>query len=518
MLSRFKKTTAAPPPDQRSVNYSKEHVKLAKTLERRAKWTGIFWDKIPQLRADRYLDVLGTLVNATFRERSEFLVNAFSDSGISSSSTKTAVYAHIIPPRSSATETILLSANWMSRDGGPNLRGIAMLLSLGDFLQGQNHWAFDFVLVVGEGYMEGLEGFMQEYHSLFPGVIWTALNLDYPGHSFSHIGLFYGICSSSFILYLRTHRNPTRSEGVNGRLPNQDIINTVSRVARHTGNIDIRYHNIPNNVVPLGPSLLENQIGKYILASTHLLRHFFFMALGRASASHGVLAKHRIDSITLYMTPTLTPHGFHALGRTLESSLRSLNNLLERLHASYFFYLLPLPEKFVPVGNYLPAAILLGASITIGGFDCPSPLTGLVYLVAAFVLAGISYISDFPGISLLALMVSLNEQSRRSLLSLCHLLYGALIPTLAMVNFPQAIVLALITSIHLSGSRIVRKAGLALHPSLVLFALEWFKTGIDLEAEYTRFGNLTYPAMFALWIPLWIASDWTRTPTKREWI
>jgi glycosylphosphatidylinositol transamidase len=67
-----------------------------------------------------------------------------------------------------------------------------MLLAMGDFLRGQNHWASDFVLVVGEGYMEGLQGFMEAYHSLFRGVVWTGLNIDYPGHSFSHIGLYYG--------------------------------------------------------------------------------------------------------------------------------------------------------------------------------------------------------------------------------------------------------------------------------------------------------------------------------------
>lgn len=60
------------------------------------------------------------------------------------------------------------------------------------YVKGQNHWAFDIVLVVGEGYIEGLNGFMQEYHSLFGGVIWTGLNIDYPGHSFSHVGIFYG--------------------------------------------------------------------------------------------------------------------------------------------------------------------------------------------------------------------------------------------------------------------------------------------------------------------------------------
>jgi hypothetical protein len=31
-----------------------------------------------------------------------------------------------------------------------------------------------------------------EYLKLSSGVIWTALNIDYPGHSFSHLGVFFG--------------------------------------------------------------------------------------------------------------------------------------------------------------------------------------------------------------------------------------------------------------------------------------------------------------------------------------
>jgi hypothetical protein len=27
---------------------------------------------------------------------------------------------------------------------------------------------------------------------LFSSAIWTGLNIDYPGHSFSHLGMFYG--------------------------------------------------------------------------------------------------------------------------------------------------------------------------------------------------------------------------------------------------------------------------------------------------------------------------------------
>lgn len=51
----------------------------------------------------------------------------------------------------------------------------------------------------------------------------------------------------------------------------------------------------------------------------------------------------------------------------MESSLRSMNNLLERLHASFFFYLLPHPGWFHKIGAYLPAAILLGAGMTFRG-------------------------------------------------------------------------------------------------------------------------------------------------------
>jgi glycosylphosphatidylinositol transamidase len=65
-------------------------------------------------------------------------------------------------------------------------------VSWAELMAGQNYWAFDIVIVIGEGYLEGLEEFMQSYHSLFSGIIWTGLNLDYPGHSFSHLGLFYG--------------------------------------------------------------------------------------------------------------------------------------------------------------------------------------------------------------------------------------------------------------------------------------------------------------------------------------
>lgn len=37
---------------------------------------------------------------------------------------------------------------------------------------------------------------------LASGVIWTALNIDYPGHSFSHLGIFWGECVKVTRVYL----------------------------------------------------------------------------------------------------------------------------------------------------------------------------------------------------------------------------------------------------------------------------------------------------------------------------
>lgn len=53
--------------------------------------------------------------------------------------------------------------------------------------------------------------------------------------------------------------------------------------------------------------------------------------------------------------------------RTIESLTRSLNNLLERLHASGFLYLMTSVDTFISATNYLAAPLLIGAGLTIDG-------------------------------------------------------------------------------------------------------------------------------------------------------
>lgn len=44
-----------------------------------------------------------------------------------------------------------------------------------------------------------------------------------------------------------------------------------------------------------------------------------------------------------------------------------MNNLLERLHASFFFYLLVGTTAFMKIGSYLPSAILVSTAMLFGG-------------------------------------------------------------------------------------------------------------------------------------------------------
>jgi glycosylphosphatidylinositol transamidase len=44
-----------------------------------------------------------------------------------------------------------------------------------------------------------------------------------------------------------------------------------------------------------------------------------------------------------------------------------MNNLLERLHASFYFYIMTGPTTFIQIGNYLPSAVLVAAAMMFAG-------------------------------------------------------------------------------------------------------------------------------------------------------
>ncbi|KAF8911984.1 Gaa1-like protein [Gymnopilus junonius] len=339
--------------------------------------------------ADQYLAQLEQIRDANYssEQKAYWLSEEFGKHGLSSSTQSysfstsistlngTNSYAIISAPRHSGTEAIVISASWISRtgdgDGTLNLRGISTILALAGFLKRYSYWGKDIILVVSDGYLQGMQAWLGSYHGvsqpgltaeplkLSSGVIWTALNIDYPGHSFSHLGVFF--------------------EGLNGRLPNQDLINSLDRISRYTAGVPmVLYDHLDpreNISADQAPSWMPQslygipEIKAFLFHARNTIRHLGYQVNGRGSGVHGLFHQFRIDAVTLFAVPATGPHGFHAIGKTIESTLRTMNNLLERLHASFFFYILTGPQHFLKIGLYLPSAILISVAIMFHGLS-----------------------------------------------------------------------------------------------------------------------------------------------------
>lgn len=345
------------------------------------------WGEVHQ--ADRYLEQLELLRdnNATSEQRAEYLVTEFRKLGLESSKQNyrftsqsqnfegVNAYSVLSSPRASGTEAMVISASWISRtgegNGTLNLRGISTVLALAKFLKQFSFWAKDIIFIVSDGYMDGMQAWLAEYHAasqqnlvadritIPSGVIWTALNIDYPGHSFSHLGIFH--------------------EGLNGRLPNQDLVNSFQSISRWAGIPVLLYDHLDPRDYPgrneaqilpdWVPTLISgnDNVQAYSYHARNVLRHILYQASGHGSGVHGLFHQYRIDAFTVFAVPATGPHGFHAIGRVTESTLRTCNNLLERLHASFFFYILTGPARFVKIGNFLPSAVLISVAMMFRG-------------------------------------------------------------------------------------------------------------------------------------------------------
>ncbi|KAH7889395.1 Gaa1-like protein [Phlebopus sp. FC_14] len=347
-----------------------------------------FWSWQDVHRADQHLRQLEGLCdrNSTSEQRAQFIRDQFAKLGLTAATqtyTFTAssgdvsgvnAYAVMASPRTTGSEAMVVSASWISEsgDGAYNLRGISIVLALASFLKNYSLWAKDIIFVIGDGRLDGMHAWLNAYHGTIPsnletdlleytsGVIWTSLNIDYSSHSFSHIGLFF--------------------EGLNGRLPNQDLLNSVRLISHYTGGVPMVIYDyleehetlFSSENTRFMPKMLDfirqsPQLSALQHRARNVVRHVSYQSRGEPSGAHGLFHRFRIDAITLYAVPAVGPHGFFALGRTLESTLRTMNNLLERLHASFFFYILTSPDTFMKIGMFLPSVVLIAVAMMFWG-------------------------------------------------------------------------------------------------------------------------------------------------------
>ncbi|PGG95714.1 glycosylphosphatidylinositol transamidase [Blastomyces parvus] len=253
------------------------------------------------------------------------------------------VYGVIHAPRGDGTEAIVLVASWKTIDGEPNLNGVTLALTLARYFKRWSLWSKDIIFLITPDSKSGTQAWVDAYHDMHPpsvqplplksGALQGALVFEYPfDHRFESIHIVY--------------------DGVNGQLPNLDLFNTAVSVS--SGQMGI-------------PATLQKMFrhnDSYKMRLQTMLRGMVNQGLGNAAGAHSSFIPYHIDAITIQTIG----NGWQdemALGRTVESLVRSLNNLLEHFHQSFFFYILMQTNRFVSIGTYLPSAMLIAGSFTV---------------------------------------------------------------------------------------------------------------------------------------------------------
>lgn len=244
------------------------------------------------------------------------------------------VYGILHAPRGENTEAMVLVAPWLNQAGEFNVGGVSLVAALARYLSKWSVWSKNVIFVVTSDSHLAMRSWVSAYHTSLgntAGAIEAAIVLDYPSMS-DHF-------ASVEVLY----------EGLNGQLPNLDLVNTAILISHHEG----------LKVVVQG---MENSGFQYY---TDRALTFFRGIMAQLSAGMGpgpgsdTFSGYRINAITLRALGTDGNADITTFGRIAESSLRSINNLLEHFHQSFFFYFLMAPKKFISIGTYLPAVVLV---------------------------------------------------------------------------------------------------------------------------------------------------------------
>ncbi|KAF5396644.1 Glycosylphosphatidylinositol anchor attachment 1 [Paragonimus heterotremus] len=271
----------------------------------------------------------------------------------------TNLYTIMRSPSGGRTEALLLTVplrTECSDATSPCLNAtVSLMLSLLKSFRQQIYWAKDIIVVFPESDYIGMLAWLEAYHgSIIPeylswseiegrsGAIQAGLNLE--------------------LSRLNIESLDISSEGINGLLANLDLVNTIVRLS-HKHSIEPcvsgQYYDFARNAVQ---TRKQNVMG--------LLQAVWTQASGSPAGLHGLLINYQIPAVTLRgpsrsFKTTRESRQSTNVGKLVEGVLRSLNNLQERLHQSFWYYLLPNPLRYISIGVYMPPVLLLVGSLLI---------------------------------------------------------------------------------------------------------------------------------------------------------
>lgn len=298
-----------------------------------------------------YRSELKKLQNLPTDELNHIVEEWLTDSGLKTSyhhGDSSSLYAIMHASRGEDTEAMVLTIPWKTSDGQFNLGGASIGLALGKYFNRMSIWSKNIILVFTEDSHKSLRQWVEAYHTSLDktaGSIEAAIILEYNGESdhFDYIEMWY--------------------EGLNGQLPNLDFLNTAAQIAYHE-NIHVSVQNTPGEKVTL--NTYQQRLKVFVKGIIGLCLSGIVKPINGAESFSGW----SIQAVTLKARGIKGPNDITQMGRVVDSTFRSVNNLLEKFHQSFFFYLLLSPRFFVSIGTYLPSAILIAVSYALSSLSC----------------------------------------------------------------------------------------------------------------------------------------------------
>ncbi|ODV81551.1 Gaa1-domain-containing protein [Suhomyces tanzawaensis NRRL Y-17324] len=257
--------------------------------------------------------------------------------------TNDTLYAILHAPRGDDTEAMVLAVPWYTSDKEHNEGGIALAAALARYFSKMSIWSKNIILVFPETSHYPLRSWVEAYHTSLDqtaGSIEAAIVLEYGknGDHFDYYEMFY--------------------EGLNGQLPNLDLLNTANMIGFH--------ESLPSSIQ--GTPSHEISKNTYFTRLRTLLRgigSLTLSGLSRNTPGCEAFSGWQIQAFTIKAKGSNGPADVTQLGRVVDSTFRSVNNLLEKFHQSFFFYLLLSTRNFVSIGTYLPAAVLVSIAFAL---------------------------------------------------------------------------------------------------------------------------------------------------------
>ncbi|XP_053617856.1 glycosylphosphatidylinositol anchor attachment 1 protein [Plodia interpunctella] len=305
----------------------------------------------------------------------------------------TNVYGILRAARTPSLEALVVTAPFrpLGSHQKETTAGIALMLAFAQFARPQKYWAKDIIFLITEHEQLGMQAWLEAYHGLNSnaGTFYTSLGsfwkpgtpkLDIGNMAWFDLGNDHQKCldpgrlkgrsgSIQAAINLEFHTPKikyieVKVEGLNGQLPNLDLVNLVHKLCVKSG----IHHSYKNSYSWIRT---RNKYDEWTNGIVTILGMVTSQIAGVPNGNHGLFHRFGIEAVTLEgrdardpaapppSASALTPCNFYRLGIALESILRSLNNLLESFHQSYFFYLLAATNRFISIGQYMPSLCLL---------------------------------------------------------------------------------------------------------------------------------------------------------------